>query len=55
LADKDGTVGRSYGVIAEGKKNASRVLFVIDKNGVIQHIQEGIPDNTKLLEVLQKI
>jgi peroxiredoxin Q/BCP len=53
LADVGGTVGKQFGVIAPGKETASRVLFVIDKNGVIKHIHEGMPENAKILEVIR--
>lgn len=55
LADEQGKVGMSYGTVRQGKMMANRVLFVIDKKGIIRHIEEGIPDNQKLLEVLSKL
>lgn len=55
LADVNGEVGKLYGTIAEGKTNSSRVLFVIDKKGVIQEVIQGMPDNAKLLETISKI
>ncbi len=38
VADTDGTAGRAYGVLAEGRSAASRVLFVIDADGTIATI-----------------
>jgi len=55
LADHTGETAKKYGVLGAGKSTASRVLFVIDKNGVVQHVQEGIPENAKLLEIVRKI
>ncbi|HEY9679591.1 MAG TPA: peroxiredoxin [Drouetiella sp.] len=55
LADAKGEVGKLYGTIAEGKTNSSRVLFLIDKNGVIQEVIQGQPDNQKLLEIISKL
>lgn len=55
LVDDQGTTGRAYGAVTEGKANASRILFVIDKNGVIRHIHEGMPENAKLLEVIKTL
>ncbi len=55
LADHNGDVGRMYGTITEGKTNSSRVLFVIDKKGVIHYIIQGMPENEQLLEMLKKI
>lgn len=52
LADVGGKVGTLYGTVTEGKGTANRVLFVIDKQGVIKHIHEGMPDNQGLLKVL---
>jgi peroxiredoxin Q/BCP len=55
LADHKGEVGKLYGTISEGKTNSNRVLFVIDKQGVIQDVIQGMPDNAKLLETLAKL
>jgi peroxiredoxin Q/BCP len=55
LADSSGAVGKLYGTIVEGKTNSNRVLFVIDKAGIIQEVIQGMPDNAKLLEIVAKI
>lgn len=55
LADHTHEVGRKYGVVAEDKTTASRVLFLIDKNGIIQYVHEGMPDNAKVLEEISKL
>ena len=53
LADKDGTVAKQFGAMAPGKTNASRVLFIIDKNGIVQYVHEGMPENAKILEIIR--
>jgi peroxiredoxin Q/BCP len=55
LADSSGVVGKLYGTIVEGKTTSSRVLFIIDKSGVIQYVIQGMPENAQLLEMLAKI
>ncbi len=55
LADTAGEVGKLYGTIGEGKTTSSRMLFVIDKSGVIQDVVQGMPENAKLLELVAKI
>jgi peroxiredoxin Q/BCP len=55
LADHTHEVGRKYGVVAEDKNTASRVLFLIDKNGIIQYVHEGMPENAKVLEEISKL
>ncbi|CAN5143146.1 peroxiredoxin [soil metagenome] len=55
LADINGSVGKLYGTVTEGKATASRVLFVIDKQGVIRHVVEGMPTNAELLEIVKAI
>jgi peroxiredoxin Q/BCP len=54
LADPDGTVGKAYGTVLEGKSTANRILFLIDKEGTIQYIINGMPENADLLEKLAK-
>lgn len=55
LADEGGHVGQKYGAVREGKANANRTLFVIDKQGTIQHIIEGMPSNEELLVLVSKL
>ncbi|GFO66378.1 hypothetical protein GMPD_42970 [Geomonas paludis] len=47
LADEKGTVQKLYG--------AGRATFVIDKAGIIRHIQRGFPDTGKLLAQITKL
>jgi len=35
------STAKAYGVLMEGRGMASRTTFVIDKEGRIQHIEEG--------------
>jgi thioredoxin-dependent peroxiredoxin len=55
LADIGGVVGRAYGAVRGGKRNAERILFVIDKQGIIRHIHQGMPDNAALLSVVKSL
>jgi thioredoxin-dependent peroxiredoxin len=55
LADEDREVGLSYGAVRGGGSMPDRILFVIDKEGFIKHVQKGMPDNQKLLEVLRAL
>lgn len=55
LSDADGAVGRSYGVVREGRAMANRVLFVIDKQGVVRHVLEGMPTNAELVKVVSEL
>ena len=53
LADVGGEVARKYAVFREDKGYASRKLFVIDKNGKIQKIIDGMPGNSELLDFVK--
>jgi peroxiredoxin Q/BCP len=55
LADHKHEVARKYGVLGEGKSTANRMLFIIDKQGTVQHVHEGMPDNATLLELIKKL
>lgn len=55
LADVGGKVGEAYGAVRGGKANANRVLFVIDKEGTIQRIIEGMPNNEELLQIVKEL
>ncbi len=55
IADLDGSVGRLYGALREGHRTANRKLFLIDKTGKIRHIHDGMPENSKLIELLKNL
>jgi peroxiredoxin Q/BCP len=55
LADPDGKVGKAYGTVIAGKATANRVLFVIDKKGVIRHVYQGMPDSQTLLDFVKNL
>lgn len=55
LADDNGKVGRAYGTVDDGKSTASRVLFLIDKEGIIKHVVTGMPDHEKLYDLLKTL
>lgn len=55
LADHERKTALAYGAIREDKANAERMLFVIDKEGVIRHIHNGMPSNEELLQIVQKL
>src|ERR1017187_6125387 len=41
LCDTDKVVAKAYGVLSFTRLFANRVTFVIDKDGIIRHIEEG--------------
>jgi peroxiredoxin Q/BCP len=55
LADTDKQASRAYGVLKADKDYTERVLFIIDKNGVIQYVHEGMPSNAELLDTLKTL
>ena len=55
LSDPEGKVGKAYGVIPEGKSSAKRVLFVIDKKGIVQFVHQGMPDMKKILGIVGEL
>ncbi|HEY9754139.1 MAG TPA: peroxiredoxin [Oculatellaceae cyanobacterium] len=55
LADKDGSVGRKFGTMVDGKATSSRMLFVIDKNGKVRKVINGMPNNEELLTFVKTL
>lgn len=47
IADKDKSIRILYG--------KGRMTFLIDKNGIIQYIQEGVPKNRKFLKRIKRL
>lgn len=55
LADTDRTVGKEYGAIRGDRTTADRVLFLIDKQGVVRYVHEGMPDRDQLKEKIKEL
>ena len=55
ICDADGTLGRAYGALREGRNSANRKLFLIDRAGIIRHIHDGMPDNKELLRLISDL
>lgn len=55
IADEDQTVSTNYGVIIPGRSGPERVLFVIDKGGIINYIFTGMPKMPDLSEYLKRL
>ncbi len=55
LADVGGIVAKQYGTYQEGKNYSSRKLFLIDKNGMIRKIVDGMPSNSELLDFVKNL
>ncbi len=53
LADVGGTMSKNYGTYQDVKGYSSRKLFIIDKNGKVQRIIDGMPSNNELLEFVK--
>jgi len=55
ISDSSGSVGRLYGALREGRNSANRKLFIIDKQGNLIHIHDGMPTMTELLKIVQSL
>lgn len=55
LADVAGEIARKYGTFQDTKGYSSRKLFIIDKNGKVQKIIDGMPTNSELLEFVKNL
>ncbi len=55
IADEDAAICKSYGVTREGALLANRVTFIIDKQGIVQEVIEGMPNNAELLSLIQQL
>ncbi len=47
VSDTDKTIKKTYG--------RGRVTYLIDKNGIIRHVQKGVPDNAAFLKRLRQL
>jgi len=47
VTDPRGKLAALYGT--------GRVAFLVDKNGVVRHVEKGMPDNPRLLERIRAI
>lgn len=49
LSDSTCQVGRAYGAVKGDRFMSERVLFLIDKNGLIRDVKQGMPDFEELV------
>jgi len=54
IADTDGTVARSYGVLRAGGRLAARATFLIDRDGRIGHVWPKVRITGHAEDVLAK-
>jgi len=38
-----------------GQYGSGRIAFLIDKQGVVRHVEKGMPDNQKLLKRIEQL
>jgi peroxiredoxin Q/BCP len=55
LSDEDGEVARAYGAWQWERGHCERVLFVIDRDGVVRHVHEGMPAVEDLLIAVRRL
>ncbi len=55
LADIDKTLCESYGVLKKFIRVVTRTVIIIDKQGIIQYHQKGMPSDEELLAILDEI
>jgi peroxiredoxin Q/BCP len=55
LSDNDSKVAKSYGAVMPVVGMFQRKLFLIDKQGVVRQVVDGMPDNQALLADIARI
>ena len=55
LSDPDGSAVAKYDVLHESKRYSSRVTFVIDKKGVLRHIDDEVSVKTHGSDVVKLV
>lgn len=55
MSDEKGQVAKAYGGNLPILPITARKLFLIDKQGIIRAIVDGMPDNAKLLAELDRL
>lgn len=55
MSDEGGKVAKRYGATVPILPLNARKLFLIDKQGVIRAIVDGMPDNQELLRTIDRL
>ncbi|MBI4336900.1 MAG: peroxiredoxin [Chloroflexi bacterium] len=55
LADTERKAATAYGVLKPNGKSIQRTVVVLDKEGVVRYVKQGMPSTQELLEVLEKL
>lgn len=54
LSDASGDVGKAYGAIRGDRHLPDRLLYFIDRSGIIRYVYKGMPDCEELLTIARK-
>ena len=55
LSDPDGSAAHKYGVLPKEGRYARRVTFVIDDQGVLRHIDDGVQVSTHGTDIVELV
>lgn len=53
LVDADRVVASSYGALKEDGVGIQRTVVIVDKQGVVRYIKQGMPPDAELLEAIK--
>lgn len=55
LSDPDGSVAAKFGALMEKRPYAKRLTFIIDNEGVLRHIDDGVQVRTHGVDILELV
>ena len=55
LSDPDRTVSHAYQALKPNGKSIQRTVLILDQNGVVRYVKQGMPKDSELLQVLERL
>ena len=55
LSDPDRTVANAYEALKPNGKSIQRTVLILDPEGIIRYVKQGMPTGSELIEVLEQL
>ncbi len=55
LSDPDRAVSHAYQALKPNGKSIQRTVLILDQNGVVRYVKQGMPKDSELLQVLERL
>ena len=55
MPDEDRSVAQAYDALKPNSKSIQRTVLIVDREGVIRYVKQGMPKDSELLEAIRRM